>query len=65
MLVSFFMVFGSKRGILNMGSFILRGEIWTKIQLQVSLMMVHISVSGIAGKHDNDSLRANVVVIIY
>ena len=42
-----------------MGSFILRGEGWTKIQFQASLLMIHIlqvSVSCIVGKHDNDSL---------
>ena len=45
------------------GSFILRGEIWTIIQVQASLLMNHISVSGIAGEHDNDSLSENVGVL--
>ena len=49
-----------------MGSFILRGEVWTKIQSQASLLMIHISqvsVSCVAGKQDNDSLSENMVVL--
>ena len=49
-----------------MGLFILRGEVWIRIQFQASLMMIHISqdsVSCIDGKHDNDSLIENVVVL--
>ena len=49
-----------------MRSFILRGEVWIRIQFQASLLLIHISqdsVSCIDGKHDNDSLSENVVVV--
>ena len=53
--------------LLNMGSFILQREVWTRIQFQASVLMVHISVSGIAGEHDNykDSPSENAVGIFY
>ena len=53
---SFIMVFGHQLDILNIGSFILRGEVWIRIQFQASLLMKSISqdsVSCIDGKHDN------------
>ena len=52
--------------ILNMGSFILRGEVWIRIQFQAPLLMIHISqdsFSCIDGKHDNESLSENAVAL--
>ena len=49
-----------------MGSFVSRGEVWIRIQFQASLLMIHVSqdsVSCIDGKHDNDSLSENVIVL--
>ena len=49
-----------------MGSFILQGEVWIRIQFQVPLLMIHISqdsVSCIVCIHDNYSLSENVVVL--
>ena len=49
-----------------MGSFILWGEVWIRIQFQATLLMIHISqdsASCIDGEHNNDSLSENVVVV--
>ena len=53
-LVPFLWYLGNLLDKLTMGSFILRGEIWTRTQFQASLLMILISVSGITGKHEGE-----------
>ena len=66
MLVPLLWYLRNKLVLLNIGSFILRSEVWTRMYFQASLLMVHISqvsIPCIAGHHDDTVLNENVMVL--